>query len=203
MLDNKILEAIDLFYEKVKDNVCAIVLCGSRTLPYIVNSRDIDILIITENLDKMHLWVESMRTDETVRKMRKQLREEYGVSMMSGTIEALNTRLLYFSYIPYTVLFGEMNLNIPDIRARADEYKQVCKTRFEQCMSDYENDHDLYHLKSFYHIYTGMRMIQNGYVYDLTEDDIDNINILHDCEDENRILALVEEIRNWLKSSNK
>lgn len=198
MLDNKILEAIGLFYEKVKDNVCAIVLCGSRTLPYIVNSRDIDILIIAENLDKLHLWIESMRTDEIIRNMRKQLRKEYGVSMMSGTVELFNTRLLYSSYIPYTILFGNMDINLIDIRARADEYKQVCKTRFEQCMSDYEKDHDLYHLKSFYHIYTGMCMIQNGYSYDLTEDDIDNINILHDCEDENRTLTLVEEIRNWL-----
>lgn len=198
MLDSKVLEAIGLFYSKVKDNVCAIILCGSKTLNYIVNSRDIDILIIAENMDKLHLWVESMRNNESIRRMRKELKEKYNISMMSGTIELFNTRLLYSSYIPYTLLFGNLDINLIDIRAKANEYKEVCKRRFEQCISDYEKDRNLYHLKSFYHIYTGMCMIKNNYVYDLSEDEIVDINILHDCEDEKKILPLVEQIRNWL-----
>lgn len=198
-LDNTDLK---LFYEMSKEYEPLMLLGGSCSSPYVKNKHDIDVIMLFSNREVTRNWHREYVNNQTLIGLRMKLHNDYGINIISYSVDIEN-EMHEFSYEKKAIIFGNKSGLIEhNIIEEAEQYKNACREKASKMLGWYSEKNDLYALKHMYHIYTGMCIIKNS-SYELSEEEIENINILHDCENENSILTLVEEIRNWLESSNE
>lgn len=191
----KINELWDYLHEKY--NCISIFIAGSYLLPYIKNKHDIDLFVTFDTSFKLR----DIRSDEYVIKIRDEIKQKYNAMLMIRYHDTINVRdtfmISYTSpYYAKNALFGTNNLIEYDVLSNKIKYIK----EFYSYLDYYDSlnpDTDLYLYKRLYHIITGMYMFQNN-SYDLTEEQIKNINIIHDCQDKDKILELYSEIKKWI-----
>ena len=178
---------------------------GSSNLSYIENKHDIDVFVIfkdnTNRKEKMHKIFNLIRTLKDI---------NVNVSVLARTseihrhyvdetyqTETQKQNLLRFPVYAYLfkdidIVCGEDTSNIKSV----DILQEPFKSRYIQALKDFlvEDTHIFttagYHSKRLYHVLTGLYIIKNN-SYDLTEEQVANINLLHDWQ-------FPEELVTWI-----
>lgn len=187
---NQILEVLKPYIWSVEET-------GSCILPYIKNSHDRDIIIITKTWEDRaaarKLYHSTFSLEE-----RQQLKKRDNIDIIFNVYPDIIEHQIFFylkHYIKplegYEKLSIEEDINIERYKSLLINFLPSVKMR-----ENYEN------LKVWYHIYTVMCIIKHN-SYDLTIEEQRNINILHDRkpeENNTRILLInniIEEIEKW------
>ena len=186
------------FYNENKDIVDFIFIGGSKCLSYIENPQDIDVFVVYKTLDNpkarfgkthqlnvavkkvnekanvlpqwketLNFWLDENNYDET-----------HPTKMRQFPVYIYMAR--YFDIICGSDSVGIKNYNILNHKAR---YIAALKASIEKLD------------RTFYRTLIGLYIIKNN-SYDLTQEQIENVNVAHAREDEDRIL----ELYNWAKS---
>lgn len=193
-MDNTLLEV----YNEIKDGCIAVLLTGSAVLPYIKHPYDKDYIflykdeasakIAEEKLLKKYSWLElKTKFDWDIHIRFGEDTEYYGLG----------------NYIK--VIKGDPAVisKLPKILENKEFYK-------DRCLNIYKRQKDLlasfptmawYTRKTWYYLYRIVNVINNN-SYELTEKQIEEINILHDKDttvNERKPIVdrLVEEIELW------
>lgn len=155
--------------EEFKPWLISVVKTGSRTLPWITNPNDYDFIFYTQNIDNGQLLTKLFNMKE---------KECWGVSL-------LKPKFAPFAYeYHYMVnVYGDQKPNY-DIFEHIAEYKLCLVKRG----LNRENDGK----KNWYHILTGIYLLDNG-EYSLTEEQIININLCHDKQMTPEIYQYIQE----------
>lgn len=192
---NKLIkEKLINYYNENKDMLESIIIGGSSNLSYINNAHDIDIyvtFITRENVrDKMNSLLKLQQEVKAIEDKIMILPHFLEVTQhwydeTSPISEALSRRaeLPGYAYIfRYDgILCGEDTVGIKNI----DVLTEPTRSRYIKSLKKYVarvkevfNDRGWYE-KSIYHLLTGIYILQNN-SYDLTEEQIANINLAHD-----------------------
>lgn len=193
---DKITEILQPLYELIKDKCYGFLLCGSSSLPWIKNKHDYDVAIIFKS--KLHRH--EIDSDKDVRlqfnNLKKELNVKYSISLLSRFEDSLINRAWNYQNHYFQVLIGDIPFDYSyDIFNR--EYVNILKSNFEYVSNEYQDKNQI--PKFLYHILTGIYMIQNN-SYELTEEQIENINIVHDMEDKEKIEELFNYCKEWLNN---
>lgn len=169
-LSKNLYDIISQAYTLVKENVEFALIGGSFVNPYIRNHRDIDIIFIVKDDDIRKKVIKTLRKNNMFKEFHK-----YNLGIIVASL-TLDINSLYWTYI---LLYGIELFGTKDIRKNNNilEHKEEWIEGVRK-----ESSHIGYFSKIWYHIYTGLKIIDNN-SYDLDEETINNINILHDCEE--------------------
>lgn len=155
--------------------------CGSNALPYIINSRDNDYLLICQS-EEQRREVLKFRTEHLT-----EWRQLADIKVHTLTSMAEDTRIwIYIHHFLPTV----PGIKRSDIYVKHDE---VLTRLYDYYLAhpDFEPT-----CKGYYHVYTDLAMWRNGN-YELTPDDIARINRFHDCcatqEDYDLMIQMLNE----------
>lgn len=173
-------------YETFQPLIKAIYLGGSGVSGFINNPHDVDFITFTdskENLIKLNIFLKRYK------KLHPDLFEDNECWVQ---IRLMNhTKLTYWSYLysNMQLLIGEPNSFSFDPINNIDTKNQYIK---------YLKEHYMYHInkKRIYHFYRGYLLVTKG-TYDLTEEEIENLNMLHDQKPED--YEKIQKLQNELK----
>lgn len=213
-MKKEILQLLELFYINNQHLIISIYLGGSIVCPFIKNSHDIDIIILSKldiSYDDWHSLQQSIihlrskcaEIDPTVALLlRHQESFIYWVTQKDDTKVPTKDRFypvwIYLANYMQN-LFGEDIISqFKDyiIWEDADNYLQSAKYLIETQIEPYLKANNKL-LKKVYHILVGLYFIENK-AYDLTEEQIQNINYLHDNPDSDISWQLYENIKKTL-----
>lgn len=191
-------------YELMKDYCVALVLGGSAAAPYIRNPHDIDVIIVCNSFeDKLNLIKECLSCKAT--SIIKEAKEKYGISFViqfkeqyekqnkcSGEI----TRLPTWLYLDNTELFG--SYIIGDLGFNLQVSVLDHKERYYESLLDYykyiqKRYSETGKLPKWYSLLIGLYILQNN-SYELTEEQLDNVNIVHDNSNCEKAIQLFNEL---------
>ena len=191
-------QKIEEIYNVLKDHICYMKMGGSRILPFIDHPHDYDVIVVCEDSNSAK---EASRLLRESGYDKKELIKEYQLDIHFQTIEQAQTQILDNVY-SYLLHFGEdieeeekvdVLENIPRIRnAIINRYNRLKNNSFIS----------LYDSKIWYYIHTAMCIINNE-SYELTAQQIENVNVLHDRKPEDLELrqdlinGMMEEIESW------
>ena len=209
-MNEQVLEIIQQFYKKKKKNIAFIFLGGSGCLPYISNAHDVDVLVVYKSgvtNEERHSYSEQIKT------LKKSLQEvDSNVSIIKQYLGCLkewyneiedseekdvpvvNSVPAYIYQAPhFQILCGEDSVGFGQFSVLNNKprYIQVLKNRFPRQNPEVYSDLP-FPPKSFYHVLTGLYIILND-SEELTSEQIENINIVHDGENREKIT----ELYNW------
>ena len=190
---NEIKEKLQPLYDVVKNYCIGIVLIGSYVLPWIRNKHDIDVLVIFKDNMKYDLLTCYSENIALIRELQAQ-----GITPLIRDFDRLlnqercyvyenNFCIKLFESEPFNTSFDIFN----------KRYVNILKANFEYVSNEYQDKNQI--PKFLYHILTGIYMIQNN-SYELTEEQIENINIVHDMEDTEMIGELFNYCKEWLNN---
>ena len=173
------------FYEQYQEDLEAIILGGSALLPYLSNYHDIDIIFIWKDYSKRS---NNLRACIEFNKSFKQMNIKYSCLnwFLDQYEEAFDEHWPVYSY-----LFNQHQLIAGNKVPLWQEF-DILKYP-EKIWDTIENQINRAHNKKwFYHILTVLYILWNQ-SYELTEEQIININIVHDQQDQEKI----EELYQW------
>lgn len=179
-------DRLNELHTKYKDDIIDIELGGSQTNPYIQNPHDVDVILVLKNDSKLEFDVH----EESV---------YFGFNVLTRkqNVNVLDFVWAYEFKWRKSLLFENPISANCDILENKKEYIQAIKRRVGEMLKI----KTFYRLKHWYHIYTGLCIIKNN-SYDLTEDQIRTINLLHDEKEDNLerkavIDSLIEEVNSY------
>ena len=110
----------------------------------------------------------------------------------------------YIEYIKGENLDNQITLPLDNIEETKEELIKSCNrllTIKNKKLKDVDANYFKYKIKIWYHIYTMLCYVKNN-SYDLTEEQIKNINILHDREEKDieKRIKLIDEITKEIKA---
>lgn len=192
-LEPQILSLINQYYEDNKDDIKAIYLTGSRITGIINNPHDVDVVVLATDFDSWKKLKKVTLKDDLIHYIVKnfdavhQIRSQLDVDMPVESKIVFHNRepklaIKHLSWIDYErcyvkngFLFGE---NVDDflywdmLKIDLTKIKELLKPTFDKQVSD--ND------KAWYHLYATKCILNNDSYDAFTEEQIRNINILHD-----------------------
>ncbi len=185
---------IDDIIEFSKPYIISVEEGGSRSSPYIRNPKDNDIVLVVEDENKKAELVRDLYN----RFKRQDMRNENLDLKIRVYPNDLSNRVYWYTGNFNKPLEGfvKQTKNIP---ISEKIIKQVCINYLEHIKKCNVN---FYKQKPFYHVYTSLCVLNHN-SFELTEEEIDNINILHDRKEEDfetikkLIDEMVEEIQSW------
>lgn len=167
----KIEEKIIEIKNFLKDKVEQVKLGGSRALSFINNPKDYDLIVVCKD-EETRQEVKNLFKNQYD---TKDLITNYNIDIIFRTTnrdsEAAN------SIYPYIWHYSE-----PDVMAVID-FEKLRETIVNRCYKFEEEKNYHYAFKLWYYVYITMCIIKNN-SYDLTEEQIENVNILHDRREE-------------------
>lgn len=194
---NQIENILREFYEENKDIVDFIFIGGSKCLSYIQNPNDIDVFVVFKTLQnpkarfgKIHqLSAEIKKIYENV-SVLPQFKETFNYWLdESNYDEEHPTKMRFPIYVymarDFQIVCGSDSVGIKnyDVLEHKTRYISALKAAAETF--NY----------TFYRLLIGLYIIKNN-SYELTQEQIANVNVAHDRQDEDKIL----ELYNWAKS---
>ena len=183
------------FIELIKPYCLSIEETGSKVNPYIRNKHDTDLIaIVADEEEKSNIIALTHYNLQNKRQLRE---NKIDIKIKIKEDNLSNTIFAYMSHFiqpieGYEKLTIEVPINELLIKQNIINYIQYLK----------EKELNFYKQKSFYHIYTSICIMKHN-SYDLTEEEINNINILHDREEEKNeirkqlIDSILEESSLW------
>ena len=198
---DKIIEVLEI----LKGHFLYVKLGGSRSLPFIKNPKDYDIIIVSKTAEDRNYCMISYRDKCNPRLLRK----EYGLDFHFITIEyedkfLINSIYPYFALkndILYTTLKDHLyNQSIDEFLGQEKKIIAAYKYKIENELLN--NKKLLYNHKIWYYLYTTLCILKNK-KYELTDEQIDIINMLHDRKEEEEEMRkqiidnLIQEVESW------
>lgn len=187
--------------EPYKKHILGAEIYGTTVIPYIKNPTDYDVVVVFENeqaendfKDFLFIHNEGEKTNFIL------LKEQFNFCIHATTLEKQNKSVSHNYIYAYQIKFRkpltgyEMILPDFDYFDRKDDVKKEL-INFVERMNGYVIPKEKY----WYNIYTNKCICDNN-SYDLTEEQIENINLLHDCIDCEKRDELIEECKEWLKT---
>jgi len=194
-LPEHILNKIKERYELVKDFCKAVIVGGSRSAPYIYNPHDYDVIFLFDNEEDAFQSVKIFSQEH--KKDKDWLLENHlaFINMSQSFFEWILSHRDYTYLTHYQeALFGNSDITRFNILEHKDEYRNVLKESIKFINKMYIEKE--YINKSLYHILIGLYILDND-SYDLTKEQLDNANIIHDGKEEDKDKIL--ELYNWIK----
>jgi len=185
-LDNNISILIDEILELISNECVSVELWGTRVLPYIQNKHDWDVAFVFSSL---------LKKEQAVAKLPHSINEyrKAGLCLHFHTTHIKEDTLIYAYQCHYVQSLKGYEIktplvNILDIKEEYLDFLQVEAYKLSQASY-------CYRAKIWYHIYTDLCILYNN-SYELTEEQIKNINILHDLSEgcKNLIDYCIEEL---------
>ena len=185
---------IDDIIEFSKPYIIGAEKCGSKTNPYIRNPKDIDVVLIVADEDKRIELIRALYSHFN----RQDIRDEYLDLKIRVYPNDLSDRIYWYLsnfHEPFDG-FTKQTKNI-----LIDEIS-IKKTIIHFLENIKKYNVDLYEKKYFYHVYASLCILKHN-SFELTEEEINNINILHDRKEEDfetikkLIDEMLEEIQSW------
>ncbi len=183
MIDSDVKELLIEFYNNHSEDLISIWVGGSAILPYISSPHDIDIILIWKNLERRKIHLR-----ECVQLHRQLKDTQY--SCLNWYVEQYETAFKD-KWPVYAYLFDLCNLIIGNDfeiwhKFKILEYQYMA---WQTIVDLIENAHNK---KWFYHILTTLYILWNQ-SYELTNEQIENIVVVHDQQDQEKI----EELYQW------
>ena len=183
----------------LKDNIEYISVGGSRMLPFIRNPKDYDIIIVCKDKPNLEEAIRLFKLKYNKEELRESFIDTHFRTLEQGKVSLLDSvycYLLYYEKAEQEQILKE-SLTI-------DKIKENVINRYSRFKAARERKANLslYDSKLWYYMYTSICIINNN-SYELTEEQIDNINILHDRKEEDievrkqLIDTMIEEIEEW------
>lgn len=160
---------------------------GSICYPFIHNTKDIDIFfIVKEKKSKIEYYNLFLQFGIDIRELHLQKK----IDLHFVTLESVNTRLFVWQNRYIKILYNPTNIKLEN---DVFKYKNNILSIFKSRLLELRLKEILW--KEWYYIYTTLCFLKNN-SYTLTEEQIKNINILHDRkkEDSKQRLELKSEI---------
>lgn len=185
---------IDDIIEFSRPYIISVEKCGSKVNPYIKNPKDNDIVLIVENEEKKTKLVSDLYNNFK----RQNMRNEYLDLKIRVCPNDLSS-YVYWYLSNYHEPFDGFVKQTKNISISEKIIKQACINYLEhirKCKVDF------YKQKPFYHVYASLCILKHN-SFELTEEEIGNINILHDRKEEDietikkLIDEMIEEIQSW------
>ena len=194
------MEHVDELIELIKDDCLCVELGGSRCLPFIRHPHDCDIIIICKDEEQ----VNKVKTILIEGEYRNTYRSKYGIDIIVKPLSYSGDGILdaEFAYCPHysKVLYGKR----PEVDILKNEarVKQAVLNRMNRLLSKRIEGKSvpINELKFWYRFYLVMCILKNQ-SYELTEEQIETVNILHDKEESQveEKLKLIDEIIKEIK----
>ncbi len=207
----KELEIMQTLLSDFKDMFFEIYLAGSHKLSFINNPKDCDIIIISETEEQS----KELKRLFYEKYSRKEFREKYNYDLhfisdyREQEIFNRTAHYPYITYIKYDVYnnnfeFKETRgISLEDFIANKDKYKERYLYLIDEWIESLKRrnkEEHFYDIKIFYYMYTTLSILNNK-SFELTEEQIENINILHDRKEEDLekrkelITKLIEDVK--------
>lgn len=194
---NEILDLIDSYYE------CCY-LGGSRTLPFITNPHDYDIFVVCPTEEDKQKAMKLFRSTYDNSKLRADY--DFDIHFITEAVH-LSKRENCFTYtylwLTQEAIKNKTNLDLikKNVQDILDDESNIINLYKEKI--SLENPEEInYKHKRWYYIYITLCILKNK-SFDFTEEQIHNINVLHDrdedCLQERMCLIddLIEEVQEW------
>ena len=187
---------LDNIFQILEPYILSIEETGSYTLPYIKNPHDRDIIIITKTQRDRAAAVKLYKKSFSIEERRQFKKENHIDIVFNSYPDIIDDRVyLYLThYIKPLEGYEKMSIERP---INTELYKSLIARDYSEIKEweDYKN------YKIWYHFYTGLCIIKHN-SYELTEEEKNNINILHDlkAEENDKRLSLIEEIIEEIQS---
>ena len=198
-LSQEILDKIKIIYDAIKEHCNWIYVGGSFGIKHLKFYRDIDIFIVCPNTNEREIVFRTIRKDNLeLKTIVKSLQDDYNVMVLTTTVfdqQRFYDGSYQFHYKEISVLFGDPIHFAKEILLNKKDYIDVLNYSIERAYYFEEKTGEI--PKNTYHIVTGVYMLQND-SYDLTPEQIENINICHDGEDQNKMKVLLKQCEEWL-----
>ena len=207
-IDQVIIDKIKNIIDKLDNNFNYIVIGGSISIKYIKNNKDIDVFVFCKDQKQVELCNSIID-----RNGRKELRSNYNVDIHiaekwdDNFIYTLNQSWKYLADFPDNLIEAFKDIiikpiNIDEFIESGDIIKSKIK-RFIDRRIEFTNIEDrIYLSKYWYYIYLIEAILKNK-SFDLTDEQIINVNMLHDRKQEclskrkELIDSMIKEIKLW------
>lgn len=199
-LTEELLNTIKELLEPIKEHIISVELTGSSANPWIKNKNDLDIVFVVDKEENFLPTIKRFHELFAYPDLREMgldihfIKETYDYSQKSFAYESMFATTLF---------------NYPFTRDKVDILKDKDKARIPikgllNFVREKEKEKGLsiYINKYWYHAYTEMCILHNN-SYELTEEQIEAINILHDKQPEfdnvrkEIIDEMIKEIETW------
>ena len=172
---------------------------GSRRFSFINNPSDYDIIVICKNLEDKHICVRSFYKQYSVEELRQQYKIDFHFILQEWEdIFMLMYPLSHKNIIYKTVEYSFKEKNLNDVLKQKQQVFILYKEKIKRALL---RSPIHYKYKMWYEIYSTLCIYKNN-SFQLTEEQIENINILHDRKEEDfdkrvaLINTIIEEISN-------
>lgn len=201
MLDEKIIQRLADFWALVKDYAFCLKITGSYLNPYIKVRHDIDIICVFETVEQRAAYIKYCLNNKEVMKIKNELKEEANLTILMNLKNSFWTDINSWKYgSENQILFGqETNYNKP-ILENKEAYLQMANDSIEWRIIHYEETGHV--IKTLYHILTGLYIIKNN-SYELTEEQIQRINDIHDQVSQELLVSALYEAKDLLEELKK
>ena len=188
------------FINKISQYCDCICTTGSNLNPYIENPQDVDVVCLIKKEYFAGDISKIIRENEELQKEKTNLKENYNVSVLivsPNVFSGWYKIKFYYRFGNYDLLYGELPQDIlEEIPLNSSEF---VKKYIEFGVGDAKE-----HLanrcmiqKHFYHTLTALYFYINQ-KYELTEEQIENINIIHDNSNFEKSVKLINWAYDWL-----
>lgn len=193
-------------YEKLKDKILYVTFSGSKSYPFIKNAHDLDIIFVVANQEDKKICLDRYIRNFNIREITK----TYGVDIHFALESYDKAYYLIQNYYaknfwPYKELdFPRYNYEF-NLETDKEKLKKMIISVYNHIKKLHEGrtDIQLFNSKKWYHIYLCLCILKNN-SFDLTEEQINNINMLHDIIDaSNReqrkqlVDEMISEVEQW------
>ena len=199
-MKREIYELVKLLYDVVCEDCKYVFIGGSYCSKLFSTSHDIDVIFVFEDKDTKIQGYRKMKKVENVLQI---LQSTYNTVVIPVTLEHIQKLKVYSYLYKYYdnldwFLFGSMeefNKNIPDILENRENYLTILKDTLDWVLK-YQEKHLLIP-KGLYHVLTGIYIIKNN-SYNLSEVEIQNINICHSYNQNEEKQKLLDYCKSYL-----
>ena len=181
------LNLIQNIYNTVKNYCKCIYIAGSKASSYINNPEDTDVVIVCNDTNDKIKTLKLLHT--TCKETKTTLKDNYNIVIIVSTVEK-ELQCREYCYQDYIMLFGDTTFQpFHDILNNVEDYKAALRELHDR-ICEAPN-------KKLYRLLTGIYILQNN-SYQLTQEQIANINLCHDMADTDRMAELLEYCREYL-----
>ena len=200
-LQKKQLNQIEIIYNKIKQYCTCIFIGGSYTYSFLNSHHDIDVFIVCPtDEDRKNARNFIRKEDKECMDILASLKQNDHLVIMVTTEFAVLQWFAFsyqYNFKDAKVLFGN-SIDFPkDIFTYKGEYLAALQYTSEKIHFFLEKDNKVH--KDLYYMLTGVYMLQNG-SYDLTPEQIENINICHEYQDQDKMKVLLKYCDDYLES---
>lgn len=185
ILKDEITDLLLNFWENHKSNLIAILLGGSSVSPFINNPHDIDIIIIWKtSADRRDNLPESKQLYKKIHQIDIKCNcLQHYMEQYNDVFKNIWTVYAYL-YQYHCIIAGEPFVILNNFNILLHPDKAIETILYVKEL--------MHNKKWFYHVLTTLYILENN-SYELTTQQIQNINIVHDQQDQEKI----EELYQW------